>query len=293
MTEMNDNELLIELAARFKKNQDDLNAKNTLLKDLEVLNAKLLRSEKMKSEFLSNIRNEIINPLASIMGLSGLLANANSDVETIKKKARLINEEAFKLNFQLRNIFIAAELEAGKAALEISNVNLSELANAIIKEFHHSATKKNITITHNHNTENDATIYSDTEKINTILSNLIANAIEFSGNDSVITIETDQNTIKVSDNGIGIDKENQKIIFDRFVQLNSGSTKTYAGHGLGLAVVKDLCDIIGANITLQSRTGQGSVFNVELKALNPNDKQLNDTDGNDFLFTNDEEGMIF
>lgn len=292
MLEMNDNELLIELAARFKKNREDLEAKNLLLKDLEKLNAKLLRSEKVKSEFLSNIRNEIINPLSSILGLSAMVAKGD-DVEAAKKHAKLINEEAFKLNFQLHNIFIAAELEAGKTALEISMVKLAHIAAMVIKDFQNWALKKNIKISIVNHSQKEAGIYSDAEKLSTILANLIANAIEFSNTNSEVIVETSNRTIKVIDKGIGISNTHQKIIFDRFVQLNSGSTKNYAGHGLGLAVVKDLCDVIGATITLQSEEGKGTVFSLELKELNPQDTEANAVNGNDFLFTNDDEGMIF
>jgi len=86
MNTVSDIELLNELSRRLKKTHEDLDSKTNLLKDLESLNHKLIQSEKVKSEFLSNIRNEINNPLSSILGLSSILMNPNSDKSNIEKQ---------------------------------------------------------------------------------------------------------------------------------------------------------------------------------------------------------------
>jgi two-component system, OmpR family, phosphate regulon sensor histidine kinase PhoR len=290
---MNDNELLAELSKRFEKNKDDLSALNTAVKDLEKVNEKLIRAEKVKSDFLSNIRNEIINPLSSIIGLSAMLMNKDTDPLSIEKKATLINEEAIKLNYQLRNVFTAAELEAGRCNLELSNVNLKTLLETVIHDFSTLATKKNVKVTITTTVNQPLSLHNDAGKLYTIFSNFLANAIEFSHPNSLVNIEIDNFTVAFKDQGIGISKKDHAAIFDRFVQLNSGSTKLYAGHGLGLAVVKDLADIISATLTLNSELDQGSTFKVNLQELDPTHYTQNANDDSAILLTNDDDGILF
>lgn len=293
MYNISDIELLNELSKRLKKTNEDLDAKTNLLKDLEGLNQKLIHAEKVKSEFLSNIRNEINNPLSSILGLSSILMNPNTDKSNIEKNARLINEEAYKLNFQLKNIFIAAEIEAGKLMLEISKINLVDLLNNIKNDFQSNAQKKNISIQLIEKSTVSELIFNDAEKLSVIFSNLLANAIEFSPINSKITILIDKNCVEIIDNGIGISSENHQSIFDRFVQLNHGSTKLYAGHGLGLAIVKDLVEMVNSQIVLKSELNNGSNFKVKVSEFDSSDFTSESTDGSEFLFSNNEDDILF
>ena len=135
--------------------------------------------------------------------------------------------------------------------------------------------------------------YHDAEKLSVILSNLISNAIEFSFSGGDVNIIVADDFIEVVDTGIGISEEDHERIFDRFVQLNSGSTKLYAGHGLGLAVVKDLSDLINSEIVLKSSLNNGSSFKLNLSSFEPNDLMGDSMDGNEFLFSNNDDEILF
>ena len=295
MNNLSDIELLNELSIRLQKNQEDMDSKNRLLKDLENLNSKLIQSEKVKSEFLSNIRNEINNPLSSILGLSSLLLSGSDNLtEDVSRKVQLIHEESLKLNFQLRNIFTAAEIEAGKLNIEISRINLFELVSNVAGNFQWQASKKQVRINIlNQLSDLQTLFYHDAEKLSVILSNLISNAIEFSFSGGDVNIIVADDFIEVVDTGIGISEEDHERIFDRFVQLNSGSTKLYAGHGLGLAVVKDLSDLINSEIVLKSSLNNGSSFKLNLSSFEPNDLMGDSMDGNEFLFSNNDDEILF
>jgi len=117
MDGMNDAELLAELAKRFRDTSKALHDMRVMNEKIEKLNIKLAESEKLKSNFLSNIRNEINNPLTAILNMAGQLALPQKDEQSRQLMARMIHDEAFDLDFQLRNIFMAAEIEAGEAAV--------------------------------------------------------------------------------------------------------------------------------------------------------------------------------
>jgi len=287
MNTKSDQELLDELQRRFGQNQKTLREQAKLLKELELVNNKLVESEKLKSQFLSNIRNEINNPLTSILGLSQTIAQGHHDQAHLKRISRLIHQEAFVLDFQLRNIFVAAELESGILSPETSRINVEQLVSQVIKEFNHLIQKKNIEVELSIDPSGEE-FNSDAEKIHLVLINLLCNAIEYSDSNGKlkISISTDDEklTAVVQDYGLGISPEHHAAIFDRFKQLDAGSTKTYRGHGLGLSVTRELIEMLGGTIALESELNEGSKFTVQFPRL----EQLENSDsalgGGEFLF---------
>lgn len=292
MSELTDNELLSELDRRFKINNKVLEQQTKLLIELESVNEKLLEAEKVKTQFLSNIRNEINNPLSSIIGLSESFSNHYNDKKGIDRISKLIYNEAFDLNYQLHNIFVAAELESGRLKPEIANADIKELLEQLINEFKHKADRKGIKITLHSNFERNV-FRTDAEKLHLIVANLLANAIEFSNNHSEIKIVVEalnnKLSIMVQDFGIGIKLDDQTKIYDRFKQLQSGSTKGYGGHGLGLTIIKDLIYLLEGGINLESELEVGSSFTIILLEAEET-KNLNKTlGGNEFLFEEGDE----
>jgi len=292
MNKLTDSELLAELDKRFKSNKKILTQQSKLLAELELVNKRLLTAEQVKTQFLSNIRNEIVNPLTSILGLSTNLKDHFNDQEAINRTSNLIYQEAFDLDFQLSNIFVAAELEAGELAPEIAHANINEVVKQIVQQLKHKADKKEITI----KIENklaESIFRTDAEKIHVIIINLLANAIEFSheGGDINITLtaESGELLISIQDFGIGIELDNQTVIYDRFKQLESGSTKGHAGHGLGLSIVKDLLDLLVGKIALESKLNVGSTFTIYLNEGDEKDDLNLTLGGNEFLFNEGDE----
>lgn len=296
---LTDEQLLSEIKRRLDENAAKLLEEKKLTAELNEVNEKLLVSEKLKSNFLSNIRNEINNPIASILELSKNIEQGSVSEEMMKSFAKLIYSEAFDLDFQLRNIFLSAEVEAGESPLMVISVQINNLLGSIIQQFQHRIEKKNISFEWINSIEEHQVFKTDSEKLHLIIANILANAIQFNDEGGSVKIESyiDENRlhIKVIDSGIGISQEEQDKIYDRFYQIESGSTKTYGGHGLGLSITKALIDILEGKISLKSQLSKGSEFLIELPNLESEgmDDDTFSSDGNDFLFDNDEDDMLF
>lgn len=293
-----DDALLEELKRRIKTSQNNEDNFKELMAELWKANKKLEESETMKSHFISNITNEIINPFASIIGLSSNILNAKpEDWQKIKQMASLIYSEAFNLDFQLNNIFTAAKLEAGEISVDFINVDILEIIQNVIALFKNEADKKQITINLNYeNSErnNDDYFVTDPAKFRIVFSNLLSNAIQYSNATGKIDIRLDlkKNNINLSvkDYGFGIDKFNKNDIFDRFIKLNNNINTLNRGHGLGLSITKALLDLLEGKIDVISQRNHGSEFVIFI----PEGKSNNiidefSSDGNDFIFDNTEK----
>ena len=208
----------------------------------------------------------------------------------------LIYSEAFNLDFQLRNIFVAAKLEAGEIFPEILNVDIKHLVESIIESFKYECKKKKLKINFNFNikSEYDKPFFfkTDPEKIRLILSNLLSNAVKFSNDNSSIDInaslEGKNLIISVEDYGTGISLENQKIIFDRFKRIDSGINSIHRGHGLGLSINKALLDLLDGSIDIKSEIKKGANFTISIPE---NDSQVSGFafDGNELYFEDEKD----
>ena len=288
-------ELLIEeLKKRFEEKKQSLQELEKLTKDLKEVNKKLAESEALKSHFISNITNEIVNPFTSIVILSkNILSVKKGDWDKVMKMAKLIHTEAFNLDFQLKNIFAAAEIEAGELFLEVSNVSVDTLIKAVTESFETEALKKKISFefVFEGKAENEVLFKTDSEKLRLVLSNLIDNAIKFSKNAKVIvTRKIKDNTLSISvkDFGIGISEKNQQIIFDRFKRLDTGINSVNRGHGLGLSINKALLDFLNGKIDIESKKNEGTTFTIEIPEIQ-HDAESFSADGSDYIFDTEDE----
>jgi len=265
-----DDELIQELSNRFAQSRKAFSDLSVVNRKLVEINRKLEQSESLKSNFLSNIRNEINNPLSAIMGLAGQLENLGRENPEIASIAMQIGSEATGLDFQLRTIFMAAELEAGEISPRYAPVMVSALMQDLVASFRFSAEKKNVLLVLNV-LPDDGSVNAvlDYEKVQLIVSNLLSNAIEFSHKGGTVTLfckvaEDGSLQVDVKDNGIGIALEDQQRIFDRFVQLDTGTMRAHPGHGLGLSITKALVDLLQGAITLDSIPEEGTLISVTL-----------------------------
>ncbi len=297
MSNLTDKELIDELKKRFVQNKDAFKEVQDLNKKLIKVNKKLEDSEALKSHFISNITNEIINPFASILALSkSILSVKKENWKKVFSMVSLIYSEAFNLDFQLRNIFVAAKLEAGEIYPEILNVDVKHLMESVIESFNYITKKKKIATVFKFNikTENNKPFFfkTDPEKLRLILSNLLSNATKFCYENKKIiieaSIEKNELVISVKDFGTGISLENQKIIFDRFKRLDSGIDSIHRGHGLGLSINKALIDLLSGSIDIQSELGKGTNFTFSIPE---NESQVSGFafDGNELFFDDNED----
>lgn len=269
MLKITDEELLNELKKRFNENKKTVDELNRLNRILTKVNDKLSEAEAMKSHFISNISNEIINPFTSIMALSENILEA--DKESWKKvisMVSLIYKEAFNLDFQFKNIFAAARIEAGEVSLENSKTEIISLVNEVLDTFKYEIKRKKIDVKKIYSSKKDEkiTFNTDAAKLKLIISNILSNAIKFSNEQGVIEIISNikNNNLELSiiDYGVGISKENEETIFDRFKKLDSGINSVNRGHGLGLSIVKAYIDLLNGNIEVKSIPGKGSTFKI-------------------------------
>jgi signal transduction histidine kinase len=286
-----DDALMEELSNRFAQSRKAFSDLSVVNRKLLEMNERLERSESLKSNFLSNIRNEINNPLNAIMGLSHQLTLVCGDNKEIISLAALIGAEAATLDFQLQNIFMAAELEAGEVNPRCVKFHLSTTLKEVVDTFQHSAAYKNVRLIFTANVgSEDVVVATDSTLFQLIISNLLANAIEFSHPGGVAEVSCaivgdGGIQVTVRDYGIGIATEDQRRIFDRFVQLETGTTRSHLGHGLGLSVAKALVDLLQGTIGLESAPGTGALFTVHLPPCTASDDESTFAEsGNLFLF---------
>ena len=297
--QLTDEQLLKEIKRRLDENAANLIEERKLTAELNEVNEKLIISEQLKSNFLSNIRNEINNPISSILELSKNISEGNLPTDTIKSLATLIHAEAFDLDFQLRNIFLSAEIEAGESPLAVISVRVFHMMESLIQQFEKKIAKKGLQFEWKNSVSETQILRTDAEKLHLIISNLLANAIQFNKEEGRVTIETsfenDALTVVVRDTGIGISDDQKEKIYNRFYQIEEGSTKTYGGHGLGLCITKALLEVLEGSIQLQSNLGEGTTFTIVVPSLDilNSEEDTFSMDGNDFLFENDEDDMLF
>ncbi len=292
MSDLSDKELIDELKKRFEQNKRSLDEVQSLNEELKKVNRKLEDSEALKSHFISNITNEIINPFASILALSkNILSVEKENWKKVISMVSLIYSEAFNLDFQLRNIFVAAKLEAGEIFPEILNVDVKHLIESVVESFKYEGKKKKLKInfTFNVETEHGKPFFfkTDPEKLRLILSNLLSNAVKFSYDEQNIDIQASVDNknliVSVKDYGKGISLDNQKIIFDRFKRLDSGINSIHRGHGLGLSINKALLDLLNGSVDIQSELEKGANFTISIPE---NESQVSGFafDGNELFF---------
>lgn len=272
-----------EIDALKRENED-------LVKNLYKVNEKLRDSERLKGHFISNITNEIVNPFTSVIALAENIRQLkDGEMSQAHRMAELIFEEAFHLDFQLKNIFAAALIEAGMDVSRYKNIQIADLSDNIRKYFRAQLNKKNISLSVSFRNEIvpdfPITFNSDYEKIDLILKNLISNSLKYSPDNSVIELDfilTKGNlSMEVSDHGKGIPAEGRSLIFDRFKQLDEKINSINTGHGLGLSIVQAYAEMLGGKVSLNDNL-DGGIRVVVTVAENLDADEWDDLE--DFLF---------
>ncbi len=292
--QLSDKELIDEVRNRLAQSRLAVEDYERANRTLITMNERLRQSEALKSNFLSNIRNEINNPLHSIMGLATQIIWGLDDKHPLAQVAEVIREEAQNLNFQLANIITAADLESGEFALNLSQVNVTSMMEGTLDTFLPIISRKRLQIKWAGETEDPIIFVSDAEKLAILFANLLDNAIKFSNDKGEIHIDAgcheDKLSIRVRDFGIGIQKRDQKRIFDPFFQLDSGSTRAHRGHGIGLSIVSALVDLLKGRLQLESAPGKGTDVTVLFPTPeHPESIDIFAEEGNLLIFGQDHE----
>ncbi|NJM22964.1 MAG: hypothetical protein HC836_27115 [Richelia sp. RM2_1_2] len=247
-------------------------------------NFKLQEAAQLKSQIVTVLSHELRTPLNAILGFSDILLRLNKNQfnsQSVKMVETIIRNGKQLLKL-INNMLDFAKLEEGEFSLNLQYFNITELIRLIVDDLRFFANQKNINLDVNINIQN-VKIINDPIRIQQILTNLISNAIKFTETGSVLIelqeLDEDKIIIIVKDTGIGISQIDLNHIFQAFRQANQTKSRCYQGTGLGLTIVKDLLDLMGGNITVESQLGEGSTFRVELprevKLVNNQENQKN------------------
>jgi len=220
-------------------------------KELELLRAKekAEESDRLKSAFLANMSHEIRTPMNGILGFADLLKTPDLSGEEQQEYIRIIRKSGDRMLNIINDIVDISKIESGQMKVDISETNINEQTEFIYNFFMPEANKKGIQlILRNGLPEKEAIISTDNEKVYAILTNLVKNAIKFTGKGSIeFGYEKQDMFLKyyVKDTGYGIPDNRQMAIFDRFVQADIADSRAFQGAGLGLSISRAYVEMLG------------------------------------------------
>jgi len=277
---------------RMTGTHSDITDRKQMEKELKEAKENAEKASIKKSEFIANMSHELRTPLninLSAIQLFELYFNNNWDLgkEKISKHMKSMKQNCLRLLRLVNNLIDTTKIEAGFYEPFFANHNIVDVIERISFSVSDYAKQKNINFNFDSEME-ERTINCDIDMIERIMLNLISNAIKFTNNSINIDIYDRAFTvvIVVKDNGIGIEKENQDLIFERYKQVSKLLTRETEGSGIGLSLTKSLVEMLGGNISVKSEYGNGTEFIVELPAK-PNASEellshnINDTSDND------------
>ncbi len=230
-----------------------------------------------KSEFLANMSHEIRTPMNAVIGLSNILAMSKPLTAQQTEFIKTLQLSAGSLLNLINDLLDISKIESRSIELEHIPFSIAELLEPVISVMSMRATEKGLNFVFDEMVSSGNTYIGDPTRIRQILLNLCSNAFKFTEHGEVrITLEFqarldnethDDVRIRVHDTGIGIAKDKLETIFHKFTQADSSINRKYGGTGLGLAITKTLTEIMGGEITVESREGVGSVFTICLPLM--------------------------
>ena len=281
------NEQLAQKAQELAEQNVEVERKNQEIEQarraLEEKAAELALTSKYKSEFLANMSHELRTPLNSILILGQQLADnadGNLDVRQVEF-ARTIHGAGTDLLNLISDILDLSKIESGTVTVDVEDVSFGNLVEALGRTFRHEAESRGLTFEVQIDPRLGRGIHTDAKRLQQVLKNLLSNAFKFTAQGGVRlhahpaaggwtadhAVLSEAPTVvafEVSDTGIGIPLEKQKIIFEAFQQADASTSRKYGGTGLGLAISRELAGLLGGEIHLQSSPSLGSTFTLYL-----------------------------
>jgi len=257
------------MASTLAKNHEQLEKKVAMAtKDLAQANNELLKLDKLKSDFLTNMSHELRSPLTAARGSITYLERTIKNPDAFQYLT-IVEKNLTRLTRLINNLFDFTKLEAGKIEWEFNRENITILIEEVIEIMSPIAMEKNISV----DFTNPGSIYTliDLERMEQVLVNILDNAIKFSEDHSTIKIGLDKTGIErtdekveifIKDQGLGIDEKLFENIFEKF--YTGENNQQHKGSGMGLAISKAIVQAHEGEINIQSTLGQGSCFSIIL-----------------------------
>lgn len=260
--------LQIRVKKKTKDLQHQLELNTKITKELEKQKLKAEESDRMKSAFLANMSHEIRTPMNGIIGFTELLKSHDYSADEQKNFIDIIKQSGDRMLTTINNIINISKIDSGLELLHISETDIEKIIRELFMFFDLEANKKGIKLILEKKEVNTAlTFYSDPYKLNSMLTNLIKNALKFTLEGHVkigYTITDNMFSFYVSDTGIGIEESKQKLIFNHFVQADSSFSSRFEGSGLGLSICYEYTKMLNGKIRVESEINKGSTFYVNI-----------------------------
>ena len=260
----------------LEEQTNQLDAKNKQLEkarnEVEKKSLEVAESSRYKSQFLANMSHELRTPLNSLLILSKDLAdNKQKNLDEVQEEsARIIYKSGKDLLQLINEVLDLSKIEAGRMDLHLEELSLAELSQTINRTFGHAAREKGLTLSINIGPQSPESITTDIQRLEQVVKNLVSNAVKFTekGGVSVDIKGMPDHTlvIEVKDTGIGIPEEKHAIIFEAFHQADGGTSRKYGGTGLGLSISRQLAQLLGGTIKLESKEKIGTCFSLIIPA---------------------------
>ncbi|HUU48535.1 MAG TPA: HAMP domain-containing sensor histidine kinase [Nitrosopumilaceae archaeon] len=259
-----------ELYTLNKNFEDMANKVGKALEKEKQLNLELKEMDTRKTEFMSMISHELKTPIMPIMGYLQLLKKEDLMGKLNEKQLDALNEITIsteRLEKLIQDVLTAQKIDLGKLSTEKVNVESKVLVEDAYRAFHPFCQNKDVQL--NMSLDGNEVVYSDSDRISQVFSNLISNALAFmpekNGIIEIGTLNNSENmTFFVRDNGIGIPEDQQKNIFKKFYQVDTSSRRKKEGSGLGLSISEGIIKNLGGKMWLNSTINQGTTFFFDL-----------------------------